>query len=70
MRQYGYVVVTNPNELVPLRHVIQLHEPYKKDEFTEWYYSQFAKLDGDEFTHCPTRLERDVLLDKLSAKGS
>lgn len=70
MRQHGYVIVSNPNGPVPLRHIIKIHEPYRKDAFTKWYYGQFAKLEGDEFTHCPTRMERDVLLDKLSTKGS
>ena len=70
MNQYGYVVVSNKSEPIVVRHVIKLHAPYQNDEFAKWYYDQFAKLDGDEFTYCPTRLERDVLLDELSEKGA
>lgn len=63
----GYVVVINKNDdITPLRHIVTVHHPYNKDEFTAWYYSEYCELDGDEFIYCHTRQDRDNYLEKLN----
>ena len=67
----GYVIVTNKkDDVTPLRHIVTIHNPYNKEEFMGWYYSQYWELDGDEFIYCPTRKERDIYLEQLNETRS
>ena len=68
---HGYVVVINKkDDITPLRHIVTTHHPYVQEEFMAWYYSQYCKLDGDEFIYCPTRKERDTYLEQLNEMRS
>lgn len=60
----SFVVVVNKEGLAHVRHVVEV-EDYDRDEFIEWYYGIFHKLDGDEFIFCPTCKERDELIREL-----
>lgn len=62
----SYVVVVNKNGIIsPVRHVVSIYEPYDEEDFKKWYYTDYKELEGDVFIHCPTRKERDCLLDAL-----
>lgn len=53
----GYVIVINRSGPVPLRHIVDWYVPYDEESFKEWYYENYHKLDGDEFTYCKGRTE-------------
>lgn len=62
----GYVIVINRNDdIVPLRHIVTIYEPYDEGDFKEWYYSEYTELDGDEFVYCPTREDRNNFVKRL-----
>ena len=64
---HGYVLIINKkDDITPLRHIVTIHQSYNEEEFASWYYSQYCKLDGDEFIYCPTRKDRDDFLEKLN----
>lgn len=62
----GYIIVINKkDDITPLRHIVTIYQTYNKEEFMDWYYSQYWKLDGDEFIYCPTHKDRDTCLEQL-----
>ena len=62
----GEVVVINRDSYVPLRHIVKIYEPYDEEDFKRWYYSEYYEFDGDEFMYCPTREDRDKLIEGLN----
>lgn len=61
-----YILIVNREQFGPsLRHVITNTEEETLEEFKDWYYSIFSKLDGDEFIVCSSRDERDEYIKKL-----
>ena len=64
-------VVVFCDTFIPLRHIVLLNSDsgckgeYNEEEFKEWYYSQFSRLDNDQFVYCASRDERDALCEKL-----
>ena len=48
----GYVVVLNRKSPIPLRHIVSISGPYVREEFENWYYTEYHKLDGDDFVFC------------------
>lgn len=63
----SWVVVYRPEGEYPrVRHIIAITGTYKEEEFKEWYYESFNKLDGDAFKHCRTQDEKQTFLDSLN----
>lgn len=63
----SWVVVYRPEGDYPrVRHIVTITGPYKEDEFKEWYYESFHKLDGDAFKHCCTENEKQTFIDSLN----
>ena len=63
-------VIVFCDTFIPLRHIILLtnnsgKDGYDEEEFKAWYYSQFSRLDNDQFVYCESRSERDTLCEKL-----
>ena len=59
----GYVVVVNKHYPATLRHIVAIKIPRSRDEFIAWYYSEYHKLDGDEFVYCPTRSDMESYIE-------
>lgn len=50
-----YVVVVNyKGHFTPVRHIVEIKEPYNEADFKKWYYEEYHQLDGDEFIFCPS----------------
>lgn len=62
---FGPCVIVFNSSSIPLRHIITLQSTYDAGEFKQWYYTNYAELEDDQFVYCETREERDTLLAKL-----
>ena len=62
-----YVIVINRNAKIShIRHIVSISLPYNENEFKQWYYDTYHKLDGDEFVFCASRDERDRYIETLN----
>lgn len=64
----GYVVIINTLGTIPLRHIITIHHPYDEEEFKQWYYSVYQKLEGDQFTYCSSRQDMLRYIEEVKRK--
>ena len=60
-----YVIVINRNSPVPLRHVIEMKTHMNEEEFKNWYYNIYFKLNGDEFIYCNSHKNMINFLERL-----
>ena len=60
-----YMIVLNKNSPVPLRHVIKMTNYMGEEEFKDWYYDTYFKLDGDEFIYCDSHKSMIEFLERL-----
>lgn len=65
-----YVIVYNKSNFGPtIRHIITNTMDWTLNDFVEWYYTEYTKLDGDEFVVCETRDERDRITKMIQSDG-
>ena len=60
-----YVIIINNNNPVPLRHVIEMTTHMNEEEFKDWYYNMYHRLDGDEFIYCDSHKNMINFLERL-----
>ena len=63
--KHGYVIVINNNNPVPLRHIVEIIKYCNEEEFKDWYYDTYFKLDGDEFIYCESHKSMIEFLERL-----
>lgn len=63
------VVVNYKCYISPVRHVVEVKNPYDEDDFKKWYYEEYHELDGDEFIYCPSHAEMFVCVRAAEMRG-